>query len=203
MARSSRSERGIERFVQWNECVIEDIDKSKLIGPGSTIFGKKSKSTGNPNGARSSLPVPAAVLKTPPTHQYREKSKDSPSVATGEVGDACRRRSSNIVAGDTRIVMSCLSPAAVLTTPPPPKFRPHRWTPNSRSTSKTPQGTPQDGRARGTQEDSETGESEEHENEDTCTPHAMGGQQGKKAATLKLTSGYQSQSLDKYNNVLV
>lgn len=164
--------------------MTKDIDITNLIGPESTIFGKKNKSTGNPNGVRSSLSVPAAALKTPPPPQYRQKSKDSPSVATGGVEDACRGRSSNIVARDTRIVMSCLSPTAVLSTPPPPKFRPPRWTPNSRSTSKTPRGTPPDGRARCQQEDSQTGESEEQENGDTCTPIPRGGQQGKKVATL-------------------
>ena len=179
MARSSRSERGIERFVQWNECVTEDRDNSNLIGPGSTILRNKNESTGIPYGVRSSLPIPAGALKTPLPAQYKQKSKGSPSVAAGEVEDACRRRSSNIVASDARIVMSCLSPTPVLTTPPTRKFRPPRWTPNSRSTSKTPRGTPPDGRARGPQEDSQTGESEEQENEDSCTPHPRGGQQGK------------------------
>lgn len=172
--------------------MTKDIDITNLIGPGSTIFGKKNKSTGNPNSVRSALSVHAAALKTPPPPQYRQKSKDSPSVAAGRVEDACQGRSSNIVARDTRIVMSYLSPTAVLSTPPPPKFRPPRWTPNNRSTSKTPP----DGRARGQQEDSQAGESEKQEYGDTCTPHPRGGQQGKKAETLKLSTVYQIQSFD-------
>jgi hypothetical protein len=70
--------------------MTKDMDITNLIGPGSTIFGKKNKSIGNPNGVRSSLSVPAATLKTPPPSQYRQKSKDSPSVAAGGVEDACR-----------------------------------------------------------------------------------------------------------------
>jgi len=74
----------------------------------------------------------------------------------------------------------------VLTTPPPPKFRPPRWTPNSQSTSGTPRRTPANVREKPPYDtEREQGESEEEENGDTSTPHPREEQEGMRAAFFK------------------
>lgn len=163
--------------MQWNESMTEDIDITNLIGSGSTIVGKKNKSTQIPNSVTSSLPVSAAAMQTPPPPQQRQKSKVTSSPTARGVEGTNHRRSSNIVAArDTRIEMSSLSPTAVLSTPPPPKFRPPRWTSHNRSY----RGTPADGSA-GVAQDTygEEGEFEDQENCDASTAFRREAQQGK------------------------
>lgn len=150
MARSSRSERGSERFVQWNECRTEDLDITNLIGSGSTIFGTNKKSRGNPKSHAPSVAAP------------------------GHVHNAHRARSTPVM-DDTRFVKSSLPvPAAALKTPPPLVFKPHRLTPNTRSSSDTPRGTPSNGAVRTPAHS----ESEEEDENETPAPPARGEQQG-------------------------
>lgn len=213
MARSSRSERGGERFVPWNDCMTDDIDISNLIGQGSTIFGKKKNTIGNPSlhksslpsasygkkaheqrsapvlekrGVnKSSLPVHAPTLNTPGSSARRKKSTDFSSVAEEDVDNTCRRRSSNIIARDTRMVMSSLSPSAVMSTPPPPKFRPPRWTPNNRNSSGSAGGTPRDGATCLPQHpEAEECESDEEGNGGTSRQHRRGDNRGKRTEAI-------------------
>lgn len=172
MGRSSRSERGSLGFVQWNESLTKDIDTRNGKGPRSTKTATKKL----PNN--------------------KQKSAEFSSIAAGGVEDAGQRESSNIVASNTRIVMSCLTPTPGLRTPLPPQFQTPRRTPNTQSPSVILGGTPLDGATRApvervhvqrtqnvrhTHTDGEHSTSEEHEDNETSTPNPRGITEGKKA----------------------
>lgn len=116
MGRSVHSSRGSERFVQWNESVTEDIDITNLIGPGSTIFGKKKK------------------------HSSSGKSGSAPG--SQETGLKAR---SKVGMGDARTVACFQTPVSMLKTPPPPHLKTPRRPSNSPPSFDTPRGTPSNG----------------------------------------------------------
>ncbi|KAG0573439.1 hypothetical protein KC19_VG178600 [Ceratodon purpureus] len=153
MGRLSRSERGSERFVQWNESVTEDVDITNLIGPGSTIFEKRKKPTRNEKSIVSSAVVPGFK-------------------------DAGHRARSGVAMGDTRIGTSFETPAAALKTPPPPQFKPPRRTPNTRSSSDTLRhfGTPSNGAV---QTPAHSESEEEQDYDDTSAPPPTGDQKAR------------------------
>lgn len=72
-----RSERGSERFVQWNEALTQDLDITNLVGQGSTIFGKKKtptkiqKSVVGDRGVMTPSRILGAALRTPTPPQVK------------------------------------------------------------------------------------------------------------------------------------